>query len=139
MAKPKMSWEMTSYGIYKGWNRDTKELPTIEKYSTIIPARLNIEFGYILNIKKAKGKKLYFRIEHPSIPDENGRRMSPFTGELFVRTNDWDFFLGDTIWEPVSNKIGKWRLITTIEGTVLADKTFTVMGDAAGAGAPARS
>ncbi len=41
-------------------------------------------------------------------------------------TNDWDFFLGDTIWEPVSDKIGLWRLITSIDGVTLEDKKFTI-------------
>ena len=35
-----------------------------------------------------------------------------FDGELYVHNNDWDFYLGDTIWAPI-NKI-------------IAGKTFNV-------------
>lgn len=121
---------MVSYGIYRSWDKASKELPVIEQFSEIISARLGIEFGYILKIKKAKGKKLHFCIEHPPFEDDKGEVMPPFVGELFVRTNDWDFFLGDTIWEPVSDKIGPWRLVTTIDGVVLGDKTFSIVADA---------
>ena len=129
MAKPKMSWKMSSYGIYEKWDKGSKELPDIVKFSEIIPAQIDIEFGYILNIKKAKGKKLYYCIEHPPIRDEKGELMPSFTGELYVRSNDWSFFLGDTIWEPVAEKIGSWRLIIKIDGDVLADKTFSIVPD----------
>ncbi len=120
---------MTSYGIYKNWDKGSKELPEIEKFSDTIPARLDIEFGYILNIKKARGKELHFCIEHPPFTDAADELMPPFTGKLYVRTNDWHFFLGDTIWEPVFDKIGPWRLITTMDGQVLADKTFSIVPD----------
>jgi len=120
---------MISYGIYKNWDNVSKELPIIEQFSEIIPARRGIEFGYILSIKKAKGKQLLFCIEHPPFKDEKGDVMPSFEGELYVRTNDWNFFLGDTIWEPVSDKIGSWRLITTVDGVVLADKTFSIVAD----------
>lgn len=52
--------------------------------------------------------------------------MEPFDGELHVRTNDWDFYLGDTIWEPISNKIGDWRMTIEMRGKVIAEKTFNV-------------
>ena len=118
---------MTSYGIYKGWDKTSKDLPVIQKFTEEIPARLGIEFGYILNIKKAKGKKLSFRIEHPPFKGEDGKVMPAFTGEIYVKTNDWDFFLGDTIWEPVSDKVGIWRLVTEIDGEIIADKNFQII------------
>ena len=93
------------------------------------PARVGIEFGYILNIRKARGKKLQYTIEHPPFTDEDGEIMPPFTGEMFVRSNDWDFFLGDSIWEPVETKMGPWRLITELEGKVIADRTFHIVAD----------
>ena len=108
MPKPKFTWKIVSYGIYVNWDRDSKDLPDIVKFSETIPARIGVEFGYILNIKKAKGKKLYFCIEHPPFTDEKGDVMPSFSGELYVRTNDWHFFLGDTIWEPVHDKVGEW-------------------------------
>ena len=124
-----MTWELVSYGIYTNWDKHAKTLPDIRLFTETIPAQLDIEFGYILHIKKAKGKKLHYCIEHPPFKDESGEVMPAFTGELYVRTNDWQFFLGDTIWEPVADKVGPWRLVTTIEGTVLADKTFSIEED----------
>ncbi len=132
MAKVKFTWKVVSYGIYENWDTQSKDLPDIVKFSNMIPARIGIEFGYILNIKKAKGQKLNFCIEHPPFTDDDGEVMPPFTGELFVRTNDWHFFLGDTIWEPVADKIGDWRLTTMIDGMMLADKTFSITEDITG-------
>ena len=83
----------------------------------------------MLNIKKAKGKKIFYRIEHPPFPDDSGNEAPPFTGELYVRTNDYYFFLGDTVWEPVENKIGTWRLITRLENDVIADKSFSLVDE----------
>jgi len=101
MAKAKITWEIDSWGIYSNWDKNSKSLPVIEKQTLEIPATIGIEFGYILKIYKAKGKKLNFCIDHPGILDENGKKRLPFTGEAYVRTNQWDFFLGDTIWEPI--------------------------------------
>jgi len=129
MAKPKISYKIVSYGIYEGWDKNSKDLPKIKKFCETLPAKIGIEFGYVLNIKKAKGKKIYYRIEHPPFPDDNGNEAPPFTGELYVRTNDWFFFLGDTIWEPVENKIGVWRLITSLENENIADKSFSLVDE----------
>ncbi|NCD35089.1 MAG: DUF3859 domain-containing protein [Spartobacteria bacterium] len=129
MAKPKTTCRMLHYGIYDHWDKTSKDLPHIKKISTIIPARLDIEFGYVLNIKKARGKKLHYCIEHPPFTDENNAIRPPFTGDLYVRDNDWDFFLGDTIWDPVSDKIGTWRLTTTIDGILVADQSFSITPD----------
>ena len=129
MAKPKIVCKMVSYGVYKGWDKNSKDLPKITKFCDTLPAKIGIEFGYVLNIKKAKGKKLFYRIEHPPFLDDNGIESPPFIGELYVRTNDWQFFLGDTIWEPAENKIGIWRLITKLEGDVIADKSFSLVDE----------
>ena len=58
---------------------------------------INIEFGFILNALKAKGKKLEFTIFHPDIPDDYGDVMEPFKGEIQVQNHDWNFYLGDTL------------------------------------------
>ena len=129
MAKRKLSHKVVNHGMYGGWDRDSKELPTLEKSNDTIPARLEVEFGYILNIKNAKGKVLEFRIEHPPFTDDAGEIALPFVGELYVRTNDWDFFLGDKVWEPVEDKIGDWRLITKIENEILEDRTFSIVAE----------
>ena len=94
-----------------------------------VSARIGIEFGYILNIKKAKGKLLSFCIEHPPFLSKDGKVAPPFTGEVYVRSNDWQFYLGDTVWEPVSDKLGPWRLVTELEGQKLADETFLLVED----------
>lgn len=129
MAKPKITWELSSWGIYRNWDRDSRELPEIVKFSEKIPARLGIEFGYILHLKKAKGKKIAFTIEHPPFPDDSGEVAPPFTGEVYVRSNNWEFFLGDTIWEPVHDKIGTWRLTVKLDGKIIADKSFSIVPD----------
>ena len=129
MAKKKIIYKTVSHGIYRGWDGDSRDLPAIEKFCDTIPTRLGIEFDYILNIKNAKGKKLSYTIEHPPFRDDSGEVAPPFTGELYVRSNDWDFFLGDSIWEPLADKIGTWRLLTAIEGMVLEDRTFEMIAE----------
>ncbi|MFT5311645.1 MAG: hypothetical protein ACI8Z9_000115 [Paraglaciecola sp.] len=106
MSKLQSDFSISSYGIYDCWEEKGKALPRIISFTTDIPASLNIEFGFILHACKAKGKKLSFTIYHPDIPDEEGKVMSPFTGEVYVRNNDWDFYLGDTLCQPIENKTG---------------------------------
>lgn len=127
MSKPKPSWKLLSCGIYSAWDKKSRSLPEIVEFTHDIPARLGIEFGYIVQIIKAKGKKVHFIIEHPNFPDESGNPTPAFTGEVYVRTNDWEFFLGDTLWEPLEDKLGSWRLILSMDGTTMADETFEIM------------
>ena len=129
MAKPKAHCKLVSYGIYSGWDRDSKSLPQIKDFRREVPARIGIEFGYILNFKKAKGRLLSYCIAHPPFLDEHGEIAAPFTGEEYVRTNDWNFYLGDTVWEPAQDKIGTWRLVTALEGRTVADETFSLVAD----------
>ena len=124
MAKPKITWELDSWGIFTKWNRNEKALPEIKQFTHQIPAELGIEFGYILKIKKAKGKRIDFVIEHPPFLDDDGNPVPPFTGNIYIRNNEWEFFLGDTVWEPVEDKIGPWRLVTWLEDQKIADETF---------------
>ncbi len=126
MPRPKTTWSIQSYGIYTAWDRESKALPEIKEFTQEIPARLDVEFGYILEIKKGKGKQIQFRIEHPPFLDKNGEVAPPFTGEVYIRRNEWSFFLGDTIWAPVEDKCGSWRIIAELEGEVMADKTFEI-------------
>ena len=129
MAKSKPSCKMISYGIYDGWDRESKSLPQILDFQRKIPARIGIEFGYILHFKKAKGKLLSYCIEHPPFLSQHGEVAPPFTGQEYVRTNDWSFYLGDTVWEPAEDKLGIWRLITELDGRIVADETFTLVVD----------
>lgn len=126
MAKSKPIISLQSYGIYSNWDSKSKSLPQIKEFTTDVNAKLDIEFGLIVNIKKAKGEKLHFCIYHPDIPDENGDIMAPFEGVEYVKDNDWHFYLGDTLWEPIENKLGDWRMTLTLNNQVIADKTFNV-------------
>lgn len=130
MAKHKPTVEIVSYGIYKHWDAKSKALPKIDRFTTRIPCELDIEFGYIVNIKRAKNAKLRYCIYHPDIPDEDGQPMPPFDGLEYVGNNDWDFYLGDTLWEPVANKTGPWRMTLELDGRIVADKTFEVEDEA---------
>ncbi len=127
MARKKPQVEIHSHGLYDGWDRDSKELPNLVKITGEIEAELDVEFGYILRIRHARNSKLSFRIEHPPFTDSSGRAAPAFTGELFVKTNDFRFFLGDTVWPPIDDKRGDWRLMTWLDGELVADKTITLV------------
>ncbi|MDF7822575.1 DUF3859 domain-containing protein [Pontiellaceae bacterium B12227] len=127
MAKKKPDITMHSHGLYDGWDRGSKELPTLVKITTEIETALDIEFGYILRIRNARNSKITFRIEHPPFKGSDGEIAPPFDGELYVKTNDFRFFLGDTIWAPVEDKRGAWRLMTWLDGVKVADKTLMMV------------
>jgi len=126
MAKLKPSVTLQSYGIYSTWDSSSKALPQIEQFTTEVVAEIDVEFGLIVNIKKAKGEKLHFCIYHPDIPNEEGDVMPPFEGVEYIKDNDWHFYLGDTLWEPIGNKLGPWRMTLTLNNKIIADKTFNV-------------
>ncbi|MCM2679373.1 DUF3859 domain-containing protein [Echinimonas agarilytica] len=129
MAKSKYSARVVCVGIYDGWDETSKKLPQIKEYTRHIIAEIDVEFGLIINIKKAKGRLIQWCIDHPSIPDEEGEVMAPFEGSEHVTDNDWTFYLGDTIWAPVDNKGGNWRMTIELDGDVIADETFDVEVD----------
>ncbi len=126
MARKKLQVRMVSYGIYSDFDRDSKQLPDIEDFTVDIPAIEGIEFGYILNIKGGRGQKLDFVIEHPPFRDKTGRIAPAFTGEIYIRNSDYKFFLGDSLWAPIEDKVGAWRMQTYARGSIIADKTFKV-------------
>ena len=117
---------MQTYGIHSQWQSKAKDLPTIQEFTTQIPADIDIEFGFIVNIKKARGAKIQFCIDHPGVLDANGNKRAAFTGEVHVTNNDWDFYLGDTVWLPIADKCGDWRMSISLDNKVLAEKTFHV-------------
>jgi hypothetical protein len=55
--------------------------------------------------------------------------MQPFEGNVYVKDNDWSFYLGDTVWEPIEDKIGNWRMTLSLAGKVIADKTFNLTNE----------
>ena len=126
MAKKKIDSELYSYGIYSRWDRGSKALPKLQKITTEIPLELDVEFGYVVRIKGAKGKRIQFEINHPPFKNENGKVAPPFTGEYYVNSNDYEFFLGDTIWEPIHDKKGEWRLTTWLDDQILFQKSLFV-------------
>lgn len=126
MVKQKPQIEVVSYGVYRHWDAKSKTLPKIQQFTLVVPAQLDIEFGFIVNIKKAKNSKIRYCIYHPDIPDDNGEPMPPFDGEEYVRSNDWDFYLGDTLWDPIENKVGDWRMTIELNGEVIVEKTFSI-------------
>lgn len=126
MSKLRTFFEITSFGIYQNWDPDSKALPQIRSFTTNIPAQLEIEFGFILSAKKAKGKRLDWAIYHPQICDEHGQTMPPFEGSEYVKNNDWEFYLGDTIWEPIEDKVGDWRMVIECDNKIVAEKTFSL-------------
>lgn len=126
MAKSKAVITLQSYGIYSQWDSQSKALPQIQQFTTEVIASIDVEFGLIINIKKGKGEKLHYCIYHPNIPDDEGDIMPPFTGEVYIKESDWQFYLGDTLWSPIENKLGDWRMTITHNNKIVADKTFTV-------------
>ncbi|PWE01354.1 DUF3859 domain-containing protein [Marinilabilia rubra] len=116
--------ELYSYGIYSAWDRTSKDLPKLQEITTEIPVTPEVEFGYVLKIKGGKGEVLDFEIVHPPFPDSNGNPAPPFTGQVVINSNDWEFFLGDTVWEPYENKAGDWILVTRLQGKEVARKTL---------------
>ncbi len=132
MAKYKPVIKVQTYGIHSQWQSKSKELPTIKAFTTDIPAEIDIEFGFIVNIKKARGAKIRYCIEHPGILDDAGKVRAPFAGEMHVTNNDWDFYLGDTVWAPIADKCGPWRMTIELDDKILAEKTFNVFDGSTG-------
>ena len=132
MAKRSPIIEMTSYGIYSTWDSKSKHLPKIQEFTTHVPADIDVEFGFIVNIKKAKGAVIHYCIDHPGILSKKGDPLAPFEGEEHVDSNDWDFYLGDTIWAPVNDKLGQWQMRIELNGRTIAEKTFHLVARDAG-------
>lgn len=124
MAKKKPEIELYSYGIYTAWDALSKEIPRLLEMTSKIPIKDGIEFGYVLKIKKAKGAKIYLEIHHPPIKDKNGDLMPVFKAELYVSSNDFIYFQGDSVWEPLGEKAGIWTLITFMDKKEIARKKF---------------
>ncbi len=131
MPKQKPEFSIRSFGIYHHWDAKSKDLPDIAAFTTQVPAQLDIEFGFIINIKGAKNKLLHYCIEHPGIHDDQGKVRPPFEGDEYVKSNDWDFYLGDTIWEPIQDKLGAWKLWLSLDEKRIAEKTFELVPPAA--------
>ena len=130
MVKRKPEVRVRSYGIYESWDSQAKALPKIKDFTLDVPAVVDIEFGFIVNIKGAKNQQLDYCIYHPGIKDEQGVCRAPFDGTEYIKTNDWNFYLGDTIWLPIPDKLGPWRMTVELGEKVIAEKTFNVVSPA---------
>jgi len=116
MPKQKPEIKIESCGLYTPLEKEGKELPKLVRFTEEIPCELGIEFGYILHIRKGRGMKLTFQIDHPpffrdacpaeglggeidlTVAEQSTLRdTAPFTGEEYVRSNVWSFYLRLTI------------------------------------------
>lgn len=131
MTKRKPEIRIKSYGVYSKWDSENKQLPKIVEFTTSVSAEIDVEFGFVVNIKGAKNQKLEYCINHPGILDADGNRRAPFDGSVFIKTNDWDFYLGDTIWEPVEDKLGLWHMTLELGGNIVAEREFKIFEPAA--------
>lgn len=129
MSRRKIQTNLLSFGEYEKWDKTSQALPELQRVTSRVEAKIDAEFGYILHIKGAKGKKIQFCIEHPPFKDANGTIEPPFEGDFFIPTNDYKFFLGDKIWEPIEDKIGTWTMITLYKGQILAEKSIEIYID----------
>lgn len=116
--------ELINFGIYQAWDKENSNLPRFIELTDSVPAELGVEFGMIVEIRKARGRYLDFEIDHPPFLGVDGTVEPPFTGTFRVKHNPFSFFLGDTIWEPVHDKKGDWRLSILLDETVLVTKTI---------------
>jgi len=127
MRKRKPVFEIYSFGEFSSWDRENKEIPKILNFTTEIEAEIGTEFGYVLHIKQGKGETLTFKIDHPPFKNSSGEIAPPFEGEEFIRTNDYVFYLGDCVWEPLHDKLGEWELTTYHNGKIVTQKTFKLL------------
>ncbi len=125
--KPQPKVEIISYGKYSNWDRESRNLPKLIDLTEEVKAEIGVEFGMIIEIFKAKGRYLDFKIDHPPFKDNDGNIEIPFEGTYQIRNNPYSFFLGDTIWEPVEGKKGPWTMSVYMDGIELASKTILLI------------
>ena len=126
MSVKKFPVKLVSYGRYTRWDANSKDLPELLEFTHTIAGELGVEFGYVVNVKKARRETLEYEIRHPTFHAAEGAKSAPFTGSVRIPSNDYLFFIGDTLWEPLWDKFGPWRMILKIRGQVVADETFDV-------------
>ena len=122
--KPKPEIEIINYGQYSRWDRDSKALPDFIELTEKVEAAPDVEFGMIVEIRKARGRYLEFRIDHPPFFGPDGLIEGPFEGQFRVKQNPYRFFLGDTVWEPIDDKKGEWILTIFYNDEPLVSKSL---------------
>ena len=126
-SRKKFDIAVESFGLYTKWDRNSKQLPDIVEFTDTIPAVTENEFGMIVHIRKGKGIKLYFLINHPPFKNKQGKTEPDFTGEHIVSSNDYRFFIGDNIWEPVEDKKGEWVVSLFFKDQLIARQKFSIV------------
>jgi hypothetical protein len=127
VKKKKPDIRIDTYGRYSAWDTSTKELPEILEFTETIEAAEGNEFGMVLRIRGGKGLKLAFCIKHPPFIGKRGKPEPDFTGEYYVNSNDFRFFIGDGIRPPAEDKAGKWEIFVYFEGEIIASRSFQVI------------
>lgn len=122
--KPKII--IDSFGRYSKWNRSSRELPKILEFTENIESVEGNEFGMVLHILGGRGIHLEYCIKHPPFTDKYGNPEPDFTGEYVVKSNDNKFYIGDSIWLPVEDKVGIWEVIVRHNAEIIASKKFNV-------------
>jgi hypothetical protein len=124
MSVKKFPVKIVSYGRYSRWDGDSKDLPKVQEFTKEIEAEVDLEFGYIIKIQKAKREVIDYSIVRPPF---NGESAPPHTGTMHIPTNDYLFFIGEHLTEPIAQKLGTWRLTLRIRGRVIADESFEII------------
>lgn len=119
--------DLINYGRYSEWDRDNESLPKFIELTDTVEAALGVEFGMIVEIRKARGRYLQFEIDHPPFKDQDGNIEPPFTGTFRVKHNPFHFFLGDTVWDPIEDKRGYWKLSILLDDKMLLSKTINII------------
>ncbi len=127
MAKMKAELKILNYGIYDKFDQQDKDLPTLIEFTDKIPARVGTEFGVTVEIRKARGDIMQWRIEHPPFFDSKGIPVDAFTGEFRVNGSEYKFFLGDSLFEPLADMLGFWHLTISCQGKELMSKKLKVV------------
>jgi len=127
MPRRKPNIEIANYGRYTAWNKTSREMPKLLKYTSTIEAVDGNEFGVIINVDNLKGEILGFIIKHPPIRNKNGNLLPQFKGELHVNSNHTQFFVGDGIWLPIEDKIGEWEVIILHKNKQVVSKKFNIV------------
>ncbi len=125
-SKKKFAVRIISYGIYSKWDNSSRDIPKILEFSTIIPAIEGNEFGITLKIKGGKGARIKYIIRHPPFKNKNGELEMDYSGDQIVNSNDFTFFVGDSIQPPVKDKTGTWTITIMYENKTIAIKDFNV-------------
>ncbi len=119
--------KLISRGLYTPFHRAGEDLPRLIEATRSVPASLDSEFGCIIEVRGGRGLTLAFTIEHPSFVDEKGETVPTFEGEFFIDANEYRMFVGDTLWEPLADKVGRWTIRVFIEKQAVIEEWFDVV------------